>query len=198
MNRVEFIQQLEQLLRDIPENDRLDAISYYKDYFDEAGVENEQNVIRELGSPAKVAATIKADLNIAEEDTKIQTKRNIPWPLIIILLVLSSPIWLGTVGGILGGVLGVVAGLLATIVALFACCIAFIVAGAACIIVGIMRVGTGLIEGLVIIGVGSILLALGVILLVLFIWCVGKWLPTFCKWCTDGIQKLWKRWKKEV
>ena len=39
MNRVEFMKQLERLLGDIPENDRLDAIAYYNDYFDEAGAE---------------------------------------------------------------------------------------------------------------------------------------------------------------
>ena len=35
MNRVEFMQQLERLLCDIPQSDRLDAIAYYNDYFDE-------------------------------------------------------------------------------------------------------------------------------------------------------------------
>ena len=40
MNRLEFMHQLENLLWDIPENDRLDAIAYYNDYFVEAGSEN--------------------------------------------------------------------------------------------------------------------------------------------------------------
>ena len=62
MNKESFIRQLEQLLMDIPEYDREDAIAYYNDYFDEAGQENEQNVIRELGSPEKVAQTIKQNL----------------------------------------------------------------------------------------------------------------------------------------
>ena len=63
MNRVEFMQQLERLLLDVSESDRQDALAYYNDYFDEAGAENEAQVIRELGSPEKVAATIKTDLN---------------------------------------------------------------------------------------------------------------------------------------
>lgn len=62
MNRDDFINELERLLRDIPEGDRLDAIEYYYDYFDEAGVENEQKVIRELGTPERVAQTIKDNL----------------------------------------------------------------------------------------------------------------------------------------
>lgn len=62
MNREEFIRQLELLLMNIPVSDRLDAISYYNDYFDDAGMENEQTVINELGSPEKVAEKIKEDL----------------------------------------------------------------------------------------------------------------------------------------
>ena len=75
MNRVEFMKQLERLLGDIPENDRLDAITYYNDYFDEAGVENEAQVIRELGSPGKVAAIIKADLNANRDERDLYTEQ---------------------------------------------------------------------------------------------------------------------------
>ena len=65
MNRVEFMETLSRLLQDIPEEDRIDALKYYNDYFDDAGSENEQNVIEELESPEKVAMKIKAD----REDT---------------------------------------------------------------------------------------------------------------------------------
>ena len=62
MNRYEFMEQLEQLLSDITPNERNEALQFYNDYFDDAGAENEQDVINALGSPAKVASTIKADL----------------------------------------------------------------------------------------------------------------------------------------
>ena len=62
MNRYDFMRQLEMLLSDITPNERQEALQFYNDYFDDAGVENEQNVIKALGSPAKVAASIKADL----------------------------------------------------------------------------------------------------------------------------------------
>lgn len=65
MNRIEFMETLSRLLLDIPEEDRIDALKYYNDYFDDAGSENEQNVIEELESPEKVAMKIKAD----REDT---------------------------------------------------------------------------------------------------------------------------------
>ena len=48
MNRIEFMEALSGLLQDIPEEDRMDALKYYNDYFDDAGAENEKNVIDEL------------------------------------------------------------------------------------------------------------------------------------------------------
>ncbi|MBQ6844841.1 MAG: hypothetical protein IJO60_09435 [Agathobacter sp.] len=61
MNRQEFFRRLEYLLRGIPEHERMDALAYYNDYFDDAGVENEQKVINELGSPEAVAQIILED-----------------------------------------------------------------------------------------------------------------------------------------
>lgn len=62
MDRAQFMQQLERLLSDISEAERQEALDYYESYFDDAGPENEAEVIRELGSPGKVAAIIQADL----------------------------------------------------------------------------------------------------------------------------------------
>ena len=62
MNRIEFMTELAALLQDVPIEERRDAMKYYNDYFDDAGEENEKQVVEELESPAKVAATIKADL----------------------------------------------------------------------------------------------------------------------------------------
>ena len=63
MNRIEFMTTLASLLQDIPAEERREAMQYYNDYFDEAGSENEEQVIRELGSPEKVADTIKAGID---------------------------------------------------------------------------------------------------------------------------------------
>ena len=69
MNRVEFMNQLKNLLWDIPKEEREEALNYYEDYFDDAGADNEGKVIEALGSPEKVAAIIKDGL---KEETKDQ------------------------------------------------------------------------------------------------------------------------------
>lgn len=67
MNRVEFMDRLSELLSDVSEAEREEALKYYRDYFEDAGSWNEQNVINELVSPEKVAETIKESL--AGEET---------------------------------------------------------------------------------------------------------------------------------
>lgn len=62
MSRAEYMRQLESLLQNITPSERESALEYYNDYFDDAGEENEQEVIKALGTPAKVAQSIKEEL----------------------------------------------------------------------------------------------------------------------------------------
>ena len=62
MNRETFMKDLEYLLQDIPDEEKADALSYYADYLEEAGPENEEKVLKEFGSPERIAAIIRADL----------------------------------------------------------------------------------------------------------------------------------------
>ena len=63
MNKATFMARLNELLADITEAEKEEALSYYEEYFADAGEENEESVIQSLGSPEKVAATIKAGLS---------------------------------------------------------------------------------------------------------------------------------------
>ena len=67
MSRMEFMRQLERLLKDVSEEERKEALSYYQSYFEDAGEENEARILKELESPEKVAATIKTDLGMETE-----------------------------------------------------------------------------------------------------------------------------------
>lgn len=63
MSRWEFMRQLEELLFDISPNEREEALQYYNDYFNDAGKENEKEVIEALGSPEQVAKIVKDGLS---------------------------------------------------------------------------------------------------------------------------------------
>ena len=62
MTRMDFLKQLEYLLQDIDEKDREDALEYYRDYMDEAGISEFAAVDGLLDSPEKIAISIRASL----------------------------------------------------------------------------------------------------------------------------------------
>lgn len=61
MSKYEFLGDLSRLLSDLPEDERKQALKYYEDYFADAGDDREQDVLRELGTPEKIARQLKED-----------------------------------------------------------------------------------------------------------------------------------------
>ena len=55
MTRKEYMEQLRKYLKRLPKEDYENAIEYFSEYFDEAGPENEQQVMEELGEPKEAA-----------------------------------------------------------------------------------------------------------------------------------------------
>lgn len=68
MTRMEFLKQLEYLLQDIDEKDREDALAYYMDYMDEAGLSETDIVDGLLDMPEKIAMSIRSSMNSEGED----------------------------------------------------------------------------------------------------------------------------------
>lgn len=68
MNRAQFMEELAQLLLDIPQVDREEALEFYENYFEDAGVENESAILEELGSPEKLALSIRYNLRDGNEE----------------------------------------------------------------------------------------------------------------------------------
>ena len=63
MNKEEFMTRLKELLADLPDDEnKQDALNYYQDYLEEAG-ENTAAVLKEFGSPERIASMIRCDLN---------------------------------------------------------------------------------------------------------------------------------------
>lgn len=137
MDKAGYLKNLRSRLHRLPVHEIDAALIYYEEYFDEAGEENEQQVIQQLGPPSQVAAQILADLAIKDLDVSSpSTKKNMSAIWLIILAILSAPLSLpllavafaliisaaavvfsiiiaivGTVGGILvGGLISLVSG----------------------------------------------------------------------------------------
>ena len=65
MTRKEYMEQLKKYLKRLPKEDYDNAIEYFSEYFDEAGPENEQQVMEELGQPREAARELL--LNLLQE-----------------------------------------------------------------------------------------------------------------------------------
>ncbi len=68
MNRKVFMTKLSKSLKNMPTDERDSALEYYNEYFDEAGFENEDAVIAELGDPVKLAALIRSEALVKSGD----------------------------------------------------------------------------------------------------------------------------------
>ena len=93
MTRTEYIAKLTNYLRKLPQKDYEEALEYFMEYFEEAGPENEAQVIAELGTPKEAAHEVISrllDEKIIEDKSSLRNKTTILW--IAILAVLASPV----------------------------------------------------------------------------------------------------------
>ncbi|HCT91323.1 MAG TPA: hypothetical protein DF613_08080, partial [Lachnospiraceae bacterium] len=128
MDRVTFMCELEQLLSELPPEERSEALSFFEEYFDTAGPEGEAEVIERLGSPRQAARRIIKDLKDDGADGeyteagytetadqkqyqrpmerrkpgKRKLDRRSTLALVIIAIVFCSPLITGIGGGLLG------------------------------------------------------------------------------------------------
>lgn len=167
MNKEEFLKRLEELLQDIDAIEREEALNYYRDYFEDAGVEHEQEIISELESPEKVAQTIKEGLGIFKENTDYSNNEIHQYnekntrilkgiiALLIVLLILPT---VGGIGGLIVGAIGLFIGIVCVgIFGTFGLLCAVVTLG----IVAFRLFVDGLIAGgLICLGIGLLLVSL--------------------------------------
>ncbi len=194
MNRVDFMEQLESLLQNISPAEREEALQYYNEYFNDAGKENEQDVIEALGNPAKVAENIKRDLfgsgygDNGYQEASVNDKAMVEYTkvvaiepqkenqlsigiivLIVVLCIFASPF--------LAGVLGMLAGLLAS---WFALILGFGLTAAILLIMMLVLIVVSImcffhtpLVGIVVLGSGLICGGMGILFLMLTVAMAG-------------------------
>lgn len=216
MNREEFLRQLEQLLTGISEEEKADAMAFYRSYFEDAGEGNEASIIKELGSPKKVADNIRKNLGLdgsgsyyntyADRDSeyyknvsqtitnlgggnekKDHTGTTVAW---VVAAVILSPIWLSLLLALAGVLLAVVAVVFSVALAAVLIMAVLVISGFLLIGVGFQCLFTGTpVIGIGLIGGGLIILALGLLAVVAVVWSFGWFLP----WVFQGICALCRK-----
>lgn len=75
MKRTEFIEQLRDLLREVEQEEKEEALQYYEDYLEEAGILENAEVPESFGTPQRVAQTVRNGLNGRFEQEAAFTER---------------------------------------------------------------------------------------------------------------------------
>lgn len=220
MNRAEFMKKLRTLLSDVEENEREEALEFYEHYFEDAGEDNEQEVIASLGSPEKVAQTIKDGLKDIDgmqgEFTENgyrgygeTIKEEVGYPkkseksgkktgngkmiLLLILAIFALPVLGPIIMGIVSALLGILAAAVAIVFAVAVVGIALLVAGASIFAIAIGKLFFVPIAGVILLGTSLLLIGIGILAMVLGIWIVTKVVPLVIRLIVKCVSKLFKK-----
>lgn len=202
MSRWEFMRQLEELLSDIAPAEREEALQYYNDYFNDAGKENEQDVIQSLGTPQHVAQIVKDGLNenssqgeftengfqskqqVQDELAGKKSKNDLPtWAIVLIIIacVLLSPAILGVLASVIGALIGVITAAIGIVFGIAVSSIALFIVAISLVIAGIGTLFPHPFAGIGLIGVGFICAALGILFMLLTAFFIVKCIPAICE-----------------
>jgi len=182
MSRNEFIGELKKRLRKLPYDEIKEAVDYYEGYFDDAGEENEQAVLAELGSPSAVASQIIASFAVKEAEAKGTGKKNWRTTWLVILALFASPIAVPLLisAGVIA--LSLVIVLSAVLLSFFASGTAMFVGGLAGVVAGLLVVFQDVPTSLLYSGVGMMLLGIGTAVVI----ATAK----LSRMCFNGLTKL--------
>lgn len=93
MTKVDYLAKLDKYLRKLPKEDYQEAMDYFSEYFEEAGPENEAQVIAELGTPKEAARDIISrllDEKIIDQEKRPKSRVSVVW--LAILAILATPV----------------------------------------------------------------------------------------------------------
>lgn len=93
MTKIDYLAKLDKYLRKLPKEDYQEAMDYFSEYFEEAGPENEAQVIAELGTPKEAARDIISrllDEKIIDQEKTPKSRVSMVW--LAILAVIITPV----------------------------------------------------------------------------------------------------------
>lgn len=167
MTSAEYLYDLRKRLRKLPPHEVNQAMSYYEEYFAEAGPDGEAELINRLGTPAQVASAIISDYalkdmsNVGESHSKGSGVKTM-W--IVIIAVLASPIAIPLAVVLLAVVIVLLVALFSVYFALLASALAMVIAGVATAALSIVGLFAQPLEAITVLGVALICLSLGMAL----------------------------------
>lgn len=114
LTKDEYLDELSRYLRKLPQDDYDSAMAYFREYFEEAGPENEAQAMADLGTPKEAAAELLQNL-LHDDGQRHQNDTARTLKIAAIAMLLSPLGWLGLIVG--GALLVAAAAVVATIIA---------------------------------------------------------------------------------
>lgn len=194
MNRASFLKKLRGKLQRLPAHEIDAALAYYEEYFDEAGEENEQRVIQQLGSPSHVASQIMADYALKDlEAASTSTKKNMSAIWLIILAIISAPLSLPLLVVAIALIFSFGAVIFSFIIAIIATMLGIFFGGIVALISGFFILAQDWATALLFMGVGFIVTGLGILLFPI----VARLIKTIVVVCVEALGKLFHKIMKK-
>jgi len=129
MTRTDYLTQLETYLNKLPEADRIEAMDYFKELFDDAGSEGEEELIASLGTPKEAAHDILSDLLDKKVNEAPAQKNDRQLLHIALLALLVAPIGIPVGIAILMAIIGIFIAAVSVLLAFFAVSAAGLILG---------------------------------------------------------------------
>ena len=185
MTKETYLAELAHHLKKLPKDDYQNAMAYYTEYFDEAGPENEAQVIEELGNPRDVAAElVQALLQGTSETTAPPPKDRSPWDIfgIAMAALLLSPLGLAGLCIGIGLMIAALCIIGSVVVTALVTEYGLIMMGGYSIFHGIILCSDTLNAGLMLTGAGLVSIGTALLIAILCFY--------LCKWIALGLSKL--------
>lgn len=172
MDKQTFLRRLEEGLRQLPPEEREDILAYHREYFQDAGPEQEAKVIQELGDPDLLARRLLSEYGEqppasppppppSQPQPEAPKKKRPSGVLVAILAVLAAPIALPLAAALGAVAIALAVAALSVALALMAVIVGVLVTGFALVALGFSALALYPPAALVVLGAGLVCCGLG-------------------------------------
>lgn len=161
MTKENYLKELRENLKNVPPEEVENIMQYYTEYFEEAGADNADRVVAELGNPKQLAQRVTADYVIRDIESgkgnkTVKEKATNRW--LLVLGIISSPIL-----AILVAVVAIV--VFSIIITLFALTVSFAMVAVVMLGVGVATIVESVGLGLLFIGLAAVFISLTILVI---------------------------------
>lgn len=170
MDKQTFLRRLEEGLRQLPPEEREDILAYHREYFQDAGPEQEAKVIQELGDPDLLARRLLSEYGEqppasppppSQPQPEAPKKKRPSGVLVAILAVLAAPIALPLAAALGAVAIALAVAALSVALVLMAVIVGVLVTGIALVALGFSALLLYPPAALVVLGAGLVCCGLG-------------------------------------